>query len=310
MILVSLVGEQAIPNLVPIRYLKPDENLLVHTDNENASVKPARRLQNLIRSDSEVLTFKVDAFRVDKIRDALAEKLSGKKEVVFNLTGGTKPMSLAIQELARELNAVCIYYQTEGQRGYDQQSVLYFYRFDLQKNMIFDRRETLPSQGLLTLDDYLMAHLVGYEEVTLKEGQSGYEFEKAVLVAIQNNVDEYKANIKPLGVKNQLEIDLLIRRGNNVAVLEIKSGGEGSSKKALDQLTTIAAREYLGTYAVRILVTRGDVDSRSGWYKALAQSLRVNVIEFSKGLVGGRLDSQDAYNLNQRLAELLPLPRV
>ncbi len=302
--LISLIGEQPIPNLLPIRHLKATENLIVHTNNENASIKPAQRLKKLIPSNLEVSLLQVDAYRVDEIRKKLQETIDERSDVIFNLTGGTKPMSLAALEVARARRATCVYYQTEGQRGRDQQSKLYFYRFDDAGNLVFDHAEALPG-GLINLDEYLHAHLDGYEEKGFATG-SGGDLEKAVLAALQGEMDEIKANIKPLGVKNQVEIDLLVRRGNNVAVLEIKSGGQGSNKKALDQLTTMAAREYLGTYATRIIVTRADDDSRSGWYQALARALRVEVVELRSSLQNGHLHEQDIRNLRQRLNEILP----
>lgn len=302
--LLSLIGEQPIPNLLPIRHLKPAENLIVHTDNENASIKPAQRLKKLIPSDLEVSLLQVDAYRVDKIREKLEEALGGRSDVVFNLTGGTKPMSLAALEVARARRATCVYYQTEGKRGRGQQSKLNFYHFNKAGNLLFDRPETLPD-NLINLDDYLRAHLDDYEEAGFASG-SGGEMEKAIYAALKGNVDEIKANIKPKGVKDQIEIDLLLRRGNNVAVLEIKSGGQGSNKKALDQLTTMAAREYLGTYATRVIVTRADDDSRSGWYKALAHALRVEVVELQHPLKNQSLHEQDARNLRQRINEILP----
>jgi hypothetical protein len=303
--LISLIGEQPIPNLLPIRHLKAAENLVVHTSNENASLKPAQRLKKLIPPELEVSLLTVDAYRVDKIREKLEEALSNRNDVIFNLTGGTKPMSLAALEVARARRATCVYYQTEGQRGRDQQSKLYFYRFDEAGNLVFDHTEALP-HGLINLDDYLRAHLEDYEETGFASG-SGGDMEKAVFAALKSEMDEIKANIKPLGVKDQVEIDLLARRGNNVAVLEVKSGGQGSNKKALDQLTTMAAREYLGTYATRVIVTRADDDSRSGWYKALARALHVEVVELQYSLQKGRLHEQDARNLRQRLNEILPL---
>lgn len=302
--LLSLIGEQPIPNLLPIRHLQAAENLIVHTNNENASLKPAQRLKKLIPPDLEVSLLQVDAYRVDTIREKLEEALGGRSDVVFNLTGGTKPMSLAALEVARARRATCVYYQTEGQRGRDQQSKLYFYRFDEAGNLLFDHAEVLPG-NLINLDDYLRAHLDDYEEAGFAAG-SGGEMEKAVYAALKGSVDEIKANIKPIGVKNQIEIDLLLRRGNNVAVLEVKSGGEGSNKKALDQLTTMAAREYLGIYATRVIVTRGDDDSRTNWYKALARALRVEVVELQHPLQNQSLHEQDARNLLDRINAILP----
>lgn len=302
--LLSLIGEQPIPNLLPIRHLKAAENLILHTNNENASLKPAQRLKKLIPPELEVSLLQVNAYRVDTIREKLEETLGGRTDVIFNLTGGTKPMSLAALEVARARRATCVYYQTEGQRGRDQQSKLYFYRFDEAGNLVFDHAEALPG-GLINLDEYLRAHLEGYEEKGFAPG-SGGDQERAVLAALKSEMDEIKANIKPLGVKDQIEIDLLARRGNNVAVLEVKSGGQGSNKKALDQLTTMAAREYLGIYATRVIVTRADDDSKTDWYKALARALHVEVVELQFSLHNGRLHEQDARNLRQRLNELLP----
>lgn len=302
--LISLIGEQPIPNLLPIRHLKAAENLIVHTSNENASVKPAQRLKRLIPTELEVSLLQVDAYRVDKIREKLEEATGKRTDVIFNLTGGTKPMSLAALEVARTRRAACVYYQTEGPRGRDQQSSLSFYRFDDAGNLVFDHPKALPG-NLITLDEYLRAHLEDYAEKDFAPG-SGGDLEKAVVAALKNEMDEIKANIKPLGVKDQIEIDLLARRGNNVAVLEIKSGGQGSNKKALDQLTTMAAREYLGTYATRVIVTRADDDSRAGWYKALARALRVEVVELQHSLQNGRLHEQDVRNLLQRMNEILP----
>lgn len=307
MLLISLIGEQPIPNLLPIRHLKPSSNLLVYTDNEEASKKPAQRLRKLLSGISNLdqdLLLK-DAYRVDLIRSALREKLAGGVDIVFNLTGGTKPMSLAAQDLAREMNVPCVYYQTEGNRKRDQQSVLYHYVFKAGI-LELDKREPLP-ENLVSLDDYLLAYLPGYEIAGLSR-DSGGDLEKAVGLALKDHVDELMTGVKPTGVRDQVEIDLLVRRGNHVAVLEVKSGGSGSSKKALDQLTTTAAREYLGSYATRILITRGDDDTRSDWYKALAQSMRVNVIVLQHPLQkNGQLSSQDSTNVVQRLAELLPL---
>lgn len=304
MLLISLIGEQPIPNLLPIRHLKAVENLLVHTANENASLKPAQRLRKLIPPDLEVSFVAVDAYRVDRIRAILENSIGDRTDVVFNLTGGTKPMSLAALEVARVRQAACVYYQTEGQRGRDQQSKLYFYRFDEAGNLAFDRAEALLN-GLINLDEYLRAHLEGYEEKDFAPGTGG-DLEKAVFATLKSEMDEIKANIKPLGVKNQADIDLLVRHGNNVVAVEVKSGGEGSNKKALDQLTTMAAREYLGTYATRLIVTRADEDSKTDWYKALAHALRVQVVTLQHPLKNGRLHEQDARNLRQRLNEILP----
>ncbi len=307
-IIVSLISEQTIPNLLPLLYLKPTQALLIHTAAEYSSKRPAQRLRALLPSSIKVKMQEVDAYRIDKIQEKLLNLIPSNAPPIFNLTGGTKPMSLAAFQAARALRAQSIYYRTEGDRERGQQSVLYWYAFEQNGTLRFQKREPLPS--LLTLDLYLKAYLGEYEPSPIDQKNVGLKLEKAVLEAInegikQGEFDEVQANIQPKGIKKQAEIDLLVRRGNNVAVLEVKSGGEGSEKKALDQLTTIAAREYLGTYARRVLVTLANRNARANWYQALARALRVEVIEIQHLVRDGHLHPQDKRNLIGRLRLIL-----
>ncbi len=305
MLLVSLIGEQPVPNLIPIRYRKPDENLLVYTSNDNIQ-RTAKRLRRLLSGhDSLQADLLVDAYDLVKCRMAILKKLAGNSQVVFNLTGGTKIMSAAAHEAARAMNAPWVYYQTEGRRGRDQQGVLYEYGFSANGESLQQKRDVLPGD-LLKLDEYLKAHLDSGYRVDGPSRQAGGEMEQAVFAALKDVVDEILVGVKPEGIQDQAEMDLLLRCGNQVAVVEIKSGGSGSGKHALDQLTTIAAREYLGTYAARILVTQSNPEVKNNWYVLLARALRVEVIEIQKPPRNSRLDPQDIINLRQRLAMLLP----
>jgi len=51
-----------------------------------------------------------------------------------------------------------------------------------------------------------------------------------------------------------VEIDLLVRCGNQIAVLEAKQGKKASGLEGVKQLQTYASNLYLGTYARRFLV--------------------------------------------------------
>jgi hypothetical protein len=298
--LVCLIGQQPIPNLLPILHLKPQQVLLVHTGNEG-SFKAARRLQKLSAQKQiavELLNVG-DAYRLKEIYDKLRQRVNSQLEAdwCFNLTGGTKLMSLAATQAAADFNLPCVYYQTEAERQ-QQVGKLLYYRFE-ERRLIED-----PSGGevllpLLTLDDYLRAHLDDY---TCRE-QSDSKLEEAVYQALQPHVDEILCNVRPEGVKDQVEIDLLIRIGNQVGVIEVKSGGKGSGKKAVDQLTTAAAREYLGTYALRFLVTQWAQEDR---FKELAKALRVNVIELRDYCGKPPLNQQDKHNLLTAIRQRMP----
>lgn len=295
-----LVGEQPIPNLLPVRFLKPQETLLVHT-NLQASQQSARRLAGLIEN---ARLFSIgDGYRIPGIVEKLRQAVGKQDEVVINLTGGTKPMALAAFELARQCRFPVVYYQTEGPRGRDQKSLIYLYRFTGEGELYLDPEYPQSVPPLITLDDYLKAHLDNYQ-VKGPSQDSGGELERAIARVLGEYVDESLQGVVPGGVKDQAEIDLLIRCGNHVGVLEIKTGGSGSGKKAVDQLTTIAAREYLGTYAARFLVTQTSMEDR---YKPLAQALRVTVIELREYRPGRDLSQNDKVRLLQGIAQSIPI---
>lgn len=310
--LVCLVGEQPIPNMLPILQFKKKEvlkrTLLVCTSNERIK-KAAERLKKLCEQkkiDAEILDIG-DAYRLGKIIDKLREKISSQPDAdwTFNLTGGTKLMSLAAAQFAADLKRPCVYYQTEAERNQSLGRLLY-YQTDENGRFVEqpEKSEVLPT--LITLEDFLHVHLDGYEQKNIDKSQEGWQLEEAVYNALKDDVDEIMRNIKPKGVKNQLEIDLLIRIGNQVGVVEVKTGGEGSGKKAVDQLTTVVAREYLGTYTLRFLVTQQAKDDR---YKALAKALRVNVIEltsYKKNTHGEKLPPNDKQELVEQVQSKMP----
>ncbi|MFZ6020278.1 MAG: hypothetical protein ACOYXO_11780, partial [Chloroflexota bacterium] len=211
--LVCLIGEQPIPNLLPILHLKPQQVLLVHTGNEG-SAKAAWRLRKLCAQKQiavELLNIG-DAYRLESLYDQLRDKVSGEPQTewCFNLTGGTKLMSLAAAQAAADFNLPCVYYQTEAERG-QKVGKLRHYRFDGQRRLVEQTQggEILPP--LLTLEDYLLAHLDGYHLKQPDRFQSGWQLEEAVYQVLRPQVDEILRNVQPEGVKDQVEIDLLIR---------------------------------------------------------------------------------------------------
>lgn len=272
----------------------------MHTGSVSRGTEPvARRVARLL-PDCAAEFVKVPAYDLLKARECITTRITGAEEVSFNLTGGTKLMALAAYALAVERNETFVYFQTEGERGRDLQSVLYRYRFD-GATPVLQQRETLPPD-LLSLDEYLRAH---WEHSYLTTGVSanvGGDFERAVARALDGWVDEIKTGVRPQGFKDQVEIDLVIRCGNQVGLIEVKTGGEGSGKHALDQLTTAAARELSGIYTARFLVTGGEKRSE---FKAVASEVDVNVIELW-GYRGGRLDHKSIDALRQHITACLP----
>ena len=294
--MISLVGEQPIPVLLPARARPPECTLYVCT---KQTEPVARRVARLTPGAAEYCVL-ADAYSLPAIQQKIVEKIGQAPSVLFNITGGTKIMMLAAYAIAAGRKAPSVYYQTEGPRGRDQRSVLYQYGFD--QNGVLQQEARQELVPLIDLNYYLRAHIDNYTEAGFSP-TSGEALERAVHEALRSLVDEIKIGVKPQGVKEQVEIDLLIRCGNQVAALEIKTGGGDSGKKAVDQLTTTAAREYLGTYTSRFLVIGGKIDDR---YKPLAQALRVRVVELADYRGGTRLSDKDARTLRQAIAEQLP----
>ncbi len=110
--LISLIGEQPIPNLLPIRYLKPERNMLVYSQKTRERARFLRRLIGGAEDLREDL--QVDAYDFPKILATLQERLAQRTDVQFNLTGGTKMMALAAYALAAQRLTTQIYQRMLG----------------------------------------------------------------------------------------------------------------------------------------------------------------------------------------------------
>lgn len=267
LVLVSLIGEQPIPNLLPIRYYKPSDTLAVHSD---FTQKAAARLEKLIAAQVAFWPLQVDAYDIQAIQKALLAEIQRRQlaasDLLFNLTGGTKPMSLAAYLVAAELDAPLIYLQSEGKR-----SRLFRYQFLNGAPVLVDDM-ILP--GLISIDDYLRAYVGESTERLTIQDDEGHRFEQVLLEALRSVVDEIKAGVNLQGV---VDIDLVLRCDNQVGILEAKLGLHGM-KKAIDQLNTAGGQKYLGTYTQKYLVSDQTWSARSS-LKALAEARQITVIE-------------------------------
>lgn len=265
-ILISLIGEQPIPNLLPIRYYKPSATLAVHSDKTR---KEAERLEKLIAGQVNFWPLQVNAYDIRAIQAALLAEIQrhqlAASDLIFNLTGGTKPMSLAAYFAAAELRSSMMYLQSEGKR-----TRLYCYEFQ-EGAPVLTSDDYLPA--LITIDDYLRAY-VGTYTIRGFAGEKGGQFERAVCEALQPAVDEILVGVNIQGV---VDIDLVIRCDNQVGILEAKLG-LNKLKLAIDQLNTAGGQKYLGTYTQKFLVSDQTWSERSS-LKALAEARQITVIE-------------------------------
>jgi hypothetical protein len=273
--MLTLIGEQPIPNLLPIRHDRAAEVLLVHT---GLTLPVSERLRRIVQKETVVHLCPVDAYDLAAIQQSLEQKIKELgwriNQVVFNLTGGTKMMVLAAFALAARNNSPFIYLQSEGQH-----SRLFRYQLAQGATRLVGQEEIPP---VISAGDYLNAHLPGYEIVGFATDETGKiniggRFEQAIHTALKTRF-ETLPGVRPKGVADQIELDLVIRCGNQVGIAEVKLGGDRTEgpKRGIDQLNTATRREYLGTYTTRFLITGGRLGGR---IRALAKDARIHLIE-------------------------------
>jgi len=287
MILISLIGEQPAPNLLPARRLQPAVAVLVHTERTRSI---AANLEALLGPHYPCRLCAVDPYHIPAIYDQLAHFVAQEfpgQSLIFNLTGGTKPMMLAAYRLAGETGSPFVYFQTEGNR-----SCLYHYRVE---NGVISLKETEELPQTISLDDYLRLHLGTYETGAPRE-----ELEQLVFdaLAATPGITNIFASVRPQGLA-ALEVDFALHCGNQVGIGEVKRKG---AKAGIDQINAVADPRYLGTYVGKFLISARPVDRNN---KLLAQAYRIEVIELLSYEKTGTLDTADTGKLRQAILRRL-----
>jgi hypothetical protein len=288
--LISLVGEQPIPNLLPIRAVQPAEVLFVHTQ-RTADV--SQRLQKLFPQSTLLL---VDAYDVERIETELQQWLQQNvdKNHCFNLTGGTKTMMLAAYRLAEMHRLPFVYFQTEG-----RQSLLHYYSFNHKKHPVLNEAKSLA--GLITIEDYVRIHVNRYVVTGPSNGAGGL-FESAIAAGLKDRVDEVVVGVQLGGA---LDADLVVRNGNRIGVIEAKMGASARAKTGIDQLNTIGGREFLGTFIAKFLVIDQVWSKSQSNLRELAEARGIVLIELPSYGEHGSISAADQQHLLECLQKKL-----
>lgn len=114
--LISLISDQTIPNVQFIKEKKVDGHIFISTQGMEAKCISDWIANACSLSQESVQRIVVDAFSYDVIQKKLEEQLNDDDKYIVNLTGGTKIMSLAVNDLLRNYNAE-MYYLT-GNKNY------------------------------------------------------------------------------------------------------------------------------------------------------------------------------------------------
>lgn len=280
-VLISLIGEQPAPNVLPVAYYNPDQVVLVCTD----------RTKNLATRIANVLEYPVfkpfchtTPYRVDVIHSQLEKYVAqhfGKEDnLIFNLTGGTKTMEFAALEVARNWRAKAFYYQTEA-----NQSLIHPYHFK-SGNMVCE--SVVPVETTLTINQYLRLYISKY-----KQGEFKNDFERNVFKALQTLSPSYEvySNLILTGVGPNVEVDWVLRFRNTFAVGEVKL--KAKKTDGIDQLNGITDQRTLGTYTRKFLITADEPHPND---LDLAQAYRINIVVLPSGR-GESLSKNDIQHL-------------
>lgn len=268
--LVTLVGEQPLPALLVSRHVDPERTVLLHTEHTR---RVAQRLEELI-PQAELLCLE-EPYDLGHLRGSVLRALRDGEETVFDLTGGTKPMALALYGLAQALQVPFVYLQTEryGSR-------LHYYVFeDTHRAPVLHQKLRTPDD-LLTIGECLRAYLGSYRNDPPEgpDGDSaGLAFEAAVIDGLRACCDEVEANVRADGPgERSVELDAVFRRGHRLGVAEIGLAKKKHPKQGLEQIALATWPTVLGTYTAPFLILAGRLGSIM---HELARSRRIEVVE-------------------------------
>lgn len=243
-LMVALIGEQTLPNLLPIRHYQPESVLLVYTSRTEAM---SQRLQALLLKDTKVHMLETDAYDIKDISSKLTKKLEelGAASLLFNLTGGTKSMVLAAYQVAQNYVAPVFYFQSEGKTN-----KIYYYVWKHGRLVAqLDEKSKNGFPEYLTLNDFFDVQLgrnTWHEAGPSYNGskRDGGFFEKAIADALRSHKYEVMCGVKAFN--DQVDVDVAVRYENQVGVIEAKIGDQARRLDGVRQLNT--SKQHLGTY--------------------------------------------------------------
>lgn len=283
--MLCLIGEQPVPNLLPIKRLKPQEVVLFYTDFTKLR---STYLEPVLVEAGISITHKQinNPYNITEISPIIAEEIAASRSaVLLNLTGGTKPMAFAGLEASRRYKTPFCYLQSHVGNN------LCLYEW-LDDTLVL-RNMYEMHQDLVTIHDYLRIHMGDYCQADF-----GDTFETSVYETLKPHVSEIKHSVRKGG---SLEIDLVIRCGNIVGIAEIKTGKSARHKAGLDQLNAACARELLGHTKKFLIVDREYPPNN----KELAMARNINVVELNESTDKNRVADGDKEKLISAIVDNL-----
>ncbi len=294
--MVVLVGGQPLPNLLPVKHYRPDAVILLYT---STTREVHDRLRQTIQRTThqrttQLSSFKVDPYDIVATEKALEDQIQSfsSSNRFLNLTGGTKAMALAAYRVAERHRAEILYLESERKK-----SIAYRYVWR-NGDLLKEAPEELPA--CLTLTDMLNVHFgpdMWHEYGTKR--QEGSPFEEAIATALRQRVDEVMVGVKALN--GQVDIDLVVRLGNQWGIIEAKSGKNGRNLDGIKQLSN--AGRHLGTYTQQFYVITVEPTNEQ---KGLIAASRIQVVTLREyGSADQQLTDNDSEEIVEKVCQAL-----
>jgi hypothetical protein len=281
--MIALVGEQPLPNVIPVKYYSPSRLVLAHTKNERSTLI-AKRIEGFFGDQPKVDLLELeDGYNIDQIYSKLYQFIRQNElgELLFNLTGGTKPMSFAALELAQELKCQAFYYQSEN-------NLSQLHLYDLSAGSL-KYQEPISIDVNLEVEDVLKL-FVG------KCCKKNFEnaFEEQVFNILKNLGKEYSV-LHNVYVGPNVEVDWILCYKNKLAVGDVKSQVK---KSGIDQVNGVTDQRTLGTYTKKFIISAREPDDNN---RLLAEAYRIKVIVVPSANNNGTLSDEDRQKIVEEI---------
>ena len=262
--LISLVGEQPIPNLLPL--WQDDHFSQVIFCASETTYPVAQVMEQVIAQDPGLqhiqllAPFEVPAYDLPQAVSRItyqAEQIKQRSDgLMINLTGGTKLMSMAAMLAARQVNVPFIYVSTE-------EGVIITFDKDgipIQRQPIsvtISAAQYLRAHGLEVSDNQAFNPDGPYSNIAPPKEGDWLEETLRKQLAVSGLFDDVQRGMfirreeKGGWVNN--ELDVVATRNGRLAVCSCKSG-ENITNDHLYELSSLSRRESAGIYCVKVLV--------------------------------------------------------
>ena len=264
MLLLSLVGEQPIPNLLPL-WQYPGKYSAIQFAVTDRTQKIAEQMREFIKNDPKLQSINIEeSLRLSaydlqhsrrQIASAIVQNESIGNPLTVNLTGGTKIMSLAAMLAAFGTDVPLLYVSTEEKK-------IIHYRSDGTEK----KQDEL--QIHISVETYLKAHgleVSNNNEFNPHLGQYNHPSQKGdyLELKVENLAHEsgyfddvrrgvYIRKQTKLGLVTN-ELDIVVTRNGRMAVCSCKSG-KHIEKEIIYELAALSQREKAGIYCGKVLV--------------------------------------------------------